>query len=135
MPICASRSISGLKHKCSNARFKTIDWSIHSVPTWFDRDSLLANDFRASKIVFYDINMHLICKPCPICGYIIHGSTSASKRSICVNCDVNFRISYRFKHFEYILFPPWYFMQSVFRQSYYCIEITFIIFERLFVKF
>ena len=32
-----NRSISGLKHKCSNARF--FDCSIHSVSTWFDQDS------------------------------------------------------------------------------------------------
>ena len=27
--LVANRSISGLKHKCSNSRFKNFDWSIH----------------------------------------------------------------------------------------------------------
>ena len=31
--LVAKRSISGLKHKCFNARFKTFDWSIHSGST------------------------------------------------------------------------------------------------------
>ena len=41
----AKRSVSGLKHKCSNARFKNFDWSTHSVSTWLDRDSLSATVF------------------------------------------------------------------------------------------
>ena len=78
----------------------------------------------------------LIWKSRPTCGYITHGGTSTFKWSICVNSDANFRICFRFKHFENILFPSWYFMQSIFRQFYYCIEITFIIFERdLYLNF
>ena len=96
---------------------------------------LFTNDFRASKIAFCfkDINMYqlLIWKPCPTFGHVTHGGSTTFKWSICVNSDANFRISYRFKRFEYILFPPRYFIQRILRQFYYCIEITFIIFGRL----
>ena len=43
--LVAKRSISGLTHKCSNARFKKFDRSIHSVSTWFYLDSLSATVF------------------------------------------------------------------------------------------
>ena len=43
--LVASWSIPGLKHKCSNARSKNFDWSIHSISTWFDQDYLSANVF------------------------------------------------------------------------------------------
>ena len=49
----------------------------------------------------------------------MHGGTLTFEWSICANCDANcdanFRILYRFKQFKYILFPQWYFMQSIFR--------------------
>ena len=43
--LVVNKSISGLRHKCSNVRFKKINWIIHSVSTWFDRDSLSATVF------------------------------------------------------------------------------------------
>ena len=43
--LVVNRSIYGLRHKCSNPRFKKINWSIHSVSARFDRDSLSATVF------------------------------------------------------------------------------------------
>ena len=51
--------------------------------------------------------------------------TPNCKWSICVNCDAFFRIS-----FSTIIFHA-----KIFRKFYYCIEVTFITFERLIFKF
>ena len=51
--------------------------------------------------------------------------TPNCKWSICVNCDAFFRIS-----FCTIIFHV-----KIFRKFYYCIEVTFITFERLIFKF
>ena len=71
---------------------------------------------------------HKSCMNCASLDRVLWTSTNR------VNCDVNFRISCRFKTLR-IYFAPWHFMQSVFKQFYYCIEITFTIFERLVFTF
>ena len=81
---------------------------------------VFTNDFKAVENAFSP--RILICITF-LCGSYaprvdtlpMHGGTLTFEWSICANCDANFRILYRFKQFKYILFPQWYFMQSIFR--------------------
>ena len=50
LALSANKSISGLKHKCSYARFKNFDWSIHSVSTGFGGDFLSVTVFSCSRM-------------------------------------------------------------------------------------